>query len=152
MTKQKKIMIIFIIVGAIIAIITLIGAAFLVTSVGNIKKADFFELGGDQVPTVKLVVGERKIASFSSSIENGITTKTYEYRSDSSAADMEQYIKYLREDEDFIVTSVNDNKNDVYYGKNSVEEGRIILVYIDANPFGYTIKLIKGRGELNKFN
>ena len=152
MTKQKKIMIIFIIVGAIIAIITVIGAVFLVTSVGNIKKADFFELGADQVPTVKLVVGERKITSVSSSIENGITTKIYEYRSDSSVADIEQYIKYLREDEDFIVTSVNDNKNDVYYGKNSVAEGRIILVYIDANPFGYTIKLIKGRGELNKFN
>ena len=41
MTKQKKIMIIFIIVGAIIAIITVIGAVFLVTSVGNIKKRIF---------------------------------------------------------------------------------------------------------------
>lgn len=133
------------IVVAVIAIIITVVVVFF-SSLNKVKKADYYSLGKDQVPTIKLVVGERKISSVSSSISNGVTTKTYDYSSDSSYEDIESYVTYLVEKAGYRTATLAGAEGITHYGINSVEEGKIILIKADVNPFGYTIEIVKGVG------
>lgn len=133
-------------VAFVVAICIVVGI-IVFSTLNKQKQADYFKLGNDQIATVKLVVGERKINSVSTETSNGVTTKVYEYKSGSSADDMKQYEEYLQEREGFVITSLSDEEPFCLV-KNSSDEGKILIVNIVDTQFGYVLTIRKGEGQL----
>ncbi len=147
---DKSVKIILVIVGGVAALavaVCIIVGIFVFSIVNKQKKADYYTLGNDQIASVKLAVGERNIVSVSTRTANGVTTKEYEYKSSTSASDIEQYEAYLQEQEGFIITTLNDEKQ-IFLGKNSADEGKILIVEIVDTHFGYILTIRKGEGGL----
>lgn len=134
-------------VAAFIVTICIIVGIIVFSVVNKQTQADYYTLGNDRIAAVKMVVGERNITGVSTETTNGITTKVYEYKSGSSADDIEQYEVYLQEQEGFVITSLNDGEQTCYV-KNSADEGKIVIVSIEDTQFGYVLTIRKGEGKL----
>lgn len=137
-----------ILIGIIVGIIVLAAIICVVvfSALNKTKNADYYDLGSDQISSVKAVLGVRNINRVSTSNNNGIITKLYEYRSNTSTEDIEQYIAYLTENEGFILTSLNNNQQ--VYAKESNDKGKLLLLDITNNGFGFTLTIKKGEGTL----
>lgn len=115
------------------------------------QREDFITYGGDRVPTIHYVVGERKIVRVATKTSNGVTAKTYEYRSETCMEDINTYIMYLVESEEFKVLQVGATTDDVVYAKESVDDGDVIFVQVEIFDSGYTIMTGKGQGEIQPY-
>jgi len=142
---------------AIIAVVVIGGIAAIVAgAVGAVNKAanaDYYVLGNDQIPSVKYVLGEkRKITSASTSINNGVTMKEYQYSAPDvdQGLEMSQYLTYLREEGFLLLTDADFTVPEAWckVGRNSVDDGYEIIVQIDYNTAGYTIIAVKEEGEI----
>jgi len=118
-------------------------------------KADYYQVGDDRIPTVKLALGEeRKITGIRNytSTGGGVGKEyTYQVSGDEQNKDMIKYLNHLREKDKFIVTSDIDFTGKVGSGmvaRPSVEEGQIILMELKYNTEGYTIDIKKGKGTV----
>jgi hypothetical protein len=114
------------------------------------EKLEQYEMDEDVIPSINSVVGEREVTGVESSTDNGVKVKQYSYSSDSVFDDLLQYVITLRED-GWLVTQ--DIDLDVVpgtgeLGKNSVDEGRVVLVFFSYDDSGYTIKISKGEGTI----
>lgn len=130
--------------GGIIAFIT----------VSNTANANEYRLGNDKIKSVKAVVGKRQVTSVSTETSKGITTKKMEYKSDSVQDDLMEYTYYLRTDGEFNLTQNMDLtvvSSTIELSKNSVDDGKIIMMTIEYNPFGYIITIQKGEGTLTVY-
>lgn len=148
---DKSFKFILLLIGGIIvfAVMVCIFVGIIVFSVINKQKnADYYTLGNDRIASVKAVVGGRSVNSVSTETSNGVMTKVYEYKSGSSAADIEQYETYLQEQEGFMITSLNEDGK-ICYGKNSEDEGQIIIVDIADTRFGFILTIKKGEGSMD---
>jgi len=149
MDKTLKIVLIVI---ACIFVLGLLGGilAFVVT--GNSANADEYKLGNDTIKSIKSVVEKRPVTSVSTEISDGVTIKKIEYKSDTVQEDLLKYTQYLRNEGSFVLTKDMDLTvipSTVQLGKTSVDSGKLILMTIDYNSFGYTIIIQKGEGTLN---
>ena len=151
--KKGKVLIVL----AIIAVIFVGGiAAVIAGAAGAVNKAanaDYYELGNDRIPSVKHVLGEkRKITSASTSINNGVTMKEYQYSvpDKDQSLEMSQYLSYLREEGFLLLTDVDFNAPEAWckLGRNSVDSGYQVVVQIDYDTKGYTIIVVKEEGEI----
>ena len=142
---------------AIVAVVVIGGIAAIVAGiVGAVNKAanaDYYVLGNDQIPSVKYVLGEkRKITSASTSINNGVTMKEYQYSAPGvdQALEMSQYLTYLRGEGFLLLTDADFTVPEAWckVGRNSVDSGYEIIVQIDYNTAGYIITLVKEEGEI----
>jgi len=121
---------------------------------GKTAEADYYEIGSDKVPSVKYVLGEiREVTGVSTSTRNGVTTKTIEYRvPDNQGAEMLQYAKALMDKHGFYNTTPYDFTGSTGKGfefsRVSDTEGFIIMLEIEYDRSGYTIKLTRGEGTL----
>ena len=150
-SKKKWIPIIAVVTIAIIAV-----ALVLVLTAGNkFEKMDFFEIGGDQVPSVMYVLGEtRKITdttvSASSKAEKMVVT--YEVEKN-QGAEMEEYAEALMDDYDFLSVneydfSGNRGKNFQFAKESDEDDDYIVVVRIDYTTSGYTLTITRGKGTL----
>lgn len=145
---MKKIVLIILGIVGIFASLIIFTCVVIFSVLNNQKNADFYKMGDDQIPSVKYVVGERNISGVSQSTENGVQTKVYKYHSDSIPDDIEQYTKYLVENENFLnETYMQDSSYSMYY-KSSNESGKILIIYISNNMDGYTITIQKQKGTV----
>lgn len=147
MNKIFKIVLIIFVLGLIGGII-----AFMAT--GNIANAEEYKLGSDTIKSVKTIVGKRQVVSTSTETSNGITTKKIEYKSDKVQDDLLKYTQYLRNEGGFTLTKDMDLSvipSTVELGKNSSDSGKLIMMTIDYNSFGYTITIQKGEGTLTMY-
>ena len=159
MNKELRLGLIIFGVVVTIIIVAAIGVALMVglftfSTLGNISEANEYTMGEDIIPSMKFVVGERKINSVSSEIKNGITVKTMEFTSDSVQEDLLKYVEYLRENEQFYLTRDMDLAiipGTIQLGKASIEEKNLIIMNIEYSAFGYVIELQKGEGTLNLY-
>ena len=87
----------------------------------------------------------------STSTNNGIQTKKYEYQSETAQQDVDQSMKYLNEEEGYHVLKLENEDNVLSYGKESIDEGNVILINIDTTSFGYAITIRKGKGEIDLY-
>ena len=146
-----KILIAIAFIGAIATVV-----ALLVT--GSVKNKDFIKIGKDEVPTVKHVLGvTRDVKGVSTSIENGVTKKTIEYRvPTNSSAEMREYARGLHDDFGYMHIKENDFSapvgRDIELAKESVQEGFIVIVRIDYDRSGYTVTLTRGEGTLTVYD
>lgn len=86
----------------------------------------------------------------STSSQNGVLTKTYEYKSATATSDISQYTVYLI-GENFVLTDKTDDYSQLCFAKESVEPGMILIIQISTTDFGYTINIQKGTGTLSKY-
>ena len=148
--KRKGLKIFLGILGGLVALI----AVIIVTAsaaTGSAAKKDYYELGNDKVPSVKLVLGEkRKITNVSSSITNGQIFKGYQYAvSTGQAAEMQAYAAYLLGEDDFYILPDEDEDAFAILGRNSVDEGQCITMVILCDDTGYAITIVKDAGQIN---
>jgi predicted nucleic acid-binding Zn ribbon protein len=155
--KKSKLPVILIIAGIVLVGLA-VGGYFLVTTVlgllGNVAKEDYYKLDNDEIPSVKFVLGEeRKVISSSTSISGNSTTKTikYEVYGDDQNKEMTKYLKYLREKDGFLLLTDVDfdgSKGSCVVGRNSADKGYEIQLQIEYDKNGYTISILKQKGEI----
>ena len=150
-SKKILIPIITVVTISIIAV-----ALVLVLTAGNkFEKMDFFEIGGDQVPSVMYVLGEtRKItdATVSASSKAEKMVVAYEVEKN-QGAEMEEYAEALMDDYDFLSVneydfSGNRGKNFQFAKESDEDDDYIVVVRIDYTTSGYTLTITRGKGTL----
>jgi len=141
------------VVIGILAIILLIIIAFSIPllSLNISANADSYKLSGDVIPSVKNVVGYRKISSLSIKTQNGVEQKQYNYSDiESVNRDILEYINHLTANNDFQIIKDYDSTKptgSVQLGKLSHENGKVVLLNIEYNLEGYSVKIEKGIGK-----
>lgn len=149
MNKTTK-KVLLIVIGFIAAIIVLGGIiiSIVFSSISKVQKADYYTMGEDRIPSVKSVLGERKVSHVSKAINNGVATNTYTFNSETAKSDADEYSKYLVEQAGYLVTDVGQGDDYIVYGKTSAEKGNIILISIENTAFEFEVTLQKGEGTL----
>ena len=139
---MKKKMLVSILVAAILMI--LFGAC------SAAEKLEAYEVGGESIPSINSIVGQRSVNGVASGIENGMSYKSYDYKSDSVTEDLVAYVFELRDNHGFI--PIVDFNLDAIPGVGQLAkeagDGEIIIVQFDYVSSGYTIKITKGEGTL----
>lgn len=151
MNKTLKIVLIVI---ACIFVLGLLGGIIAFIATGNTANADEYKLGNDTIKSIKSVVEKRQVTSVATETSNGITTKKIEYTSDTVYDDLLKYTQYLRNEGGFALTKDMDlyvTPSTVELGKKSNDSGKLIMMTIDYNSFGYTIIIQKGEGTLTTY-
>lgn len=153
--KSKLPLILGIAGGAVVLIILTVvlllrGAS---NALNNMAKANYYEIGSDEVSSIKLALGEqRTIAGISTSTRNGVTTKEITYSVDGvdQNEDMIAYMNYLREEDFLLLTDVDFSgpEGEGELGRNSIDAGYSILVQLEYDDTGYVITLIRQKGEI----
>ena len=150
---NKTLKIVLIVVACIFVLGLLCGIiAFVAT--GNTANADEYKLGNDTIKSIKSVVEKRQVTSVATETSNGITTKRIEYVSDTVYDDLLKYTQYLRNDGGFALTkdmNLSITPSTVELGKLSNDSGKLIMITIEYNSFGYTIIIQKGEGTLTTY-
>jgi len=155
--KSKLLLIVLSIIGVFIIAVAL-GVILLIngisSSLNNTAKADYYELGRDKIPSVKLALGEeRKVTGVRSSISNNETTKEikYEVSGTDQKSDMWDYYSYLRDNDSFLsLTDIefSGSRGTGVVGRNSLDDGYIVQLQIEYDQNGYTITISKQPGEI----
>jgi len=136
--------------AALVALIIVVAAS----TVSKAAKADYYEIGGDRIPSIKLALGEtRKLTGTQASIENGVAMKQYTYAEPGrdQALEMSAYLTYLREKDGFLLlTDAAFTVPEAWckLGRNAAGEGYIIVVQIEYDRSGYIITLVREPGEI----
>lgn len=147
---KKVFKVILIVVLCLVALGVIIGlVAHFAT--GKATDTEEYVIGDDSVKSIKTVVGERKANGVGTGVENGVTTKRYQYESDTVQDDLITYTQYLLNEAGFILTQDMDltvAPSTVQCAKQSVEEGQVIVMTIEYDLNGYTIIMQKGTGTL----
>ncbi len=151
MSKTFKIVLVCI---ACIFVLGLLGGIIAFVFTGNTANADEYKLGSDTIKSIKAVVEKRQVTSVSTEIKNGVSTKEIEYKSNNVQDDLMKYVQYLRNDGGFSLTkemNLYESPSSVELCKESNDTGKIIMMTIDYNSFGYTITIRKGEGTLTMY-
>lgn len=94
--------------------------------------AENIEINDDKVPSIYSVIGEKKIVGTNSEVENKVRKTTLTYKAGSiSEKEMQEYIDYLRETENYVYTLDTKQSTEgtmLQLGKESVTSGKIVLV------------------------
>jgi hypothetical protein len=128
----------------VVALVILLGAG---------ESKDYYKIGGEKVPSVKLALGEkRKLSGAESKIENGASMKVFTYNEPDrdQALEMAAYVNYLQEKDGFLLLTDMDFSTPEAWcklGRNAAK-GYIIIVQVEYDATGYIITLVKQEGEV----
>ena len=120
----------------------------------SMTEADFYEIGGDKIPSVKYILGEeRSVTGISVSMSNGIEQKAITYSVfKNQNGDMSEYAAALMGSHGYVSLAdydfSRDAGTDFRFAANSSQDGYLVIVRIDYDASGYTIKIQRGKGEL----
>jgi len=152
--KKRRIPLLVKIVG-IAAFIIVVGIVVAVTVLNNAGKADYFKFGKDQIPSVKLALGEERnmTGASTSAAAGGGQLKVFTYQVDGTGQndDMFSYLTYLREKDGFLLLTgfdFNGAEGSCVVGRNSVDAGYEIQLQIEYDRNGYVISILKQKGEI----
>jgi len=140
---------------AVALILVVVGLVLAVTiPLSNAAKADYYTIGADRIPSVKLALGQiRKVTSTSVSTSGGVTTKVIKYQvsGTSQNKDMSAYMVYLHDKDGFYtLTDIDFSPASATggLGRNSKDNGQELLLQIEYDTSGYTITIVKEKGEI----
>ena len=155
---NKTIKILLSVCGSIFAfsmIVALVTLTIVFHVLGKVANADTYELGNESISSIKAVVAKRQFVSSSSTTKNGVLKKELEYKSSSVQEDLQKYVEYLHETEDFSFTKDMDlmvvPSTVEMARKSKTDAEKIITLTIEYDAFGYTLTFQKGKGTLNLF-
>jgi len=145
------------IIGIAVFII-IVGIIVAVTALNSAGKADYFKFGKDQIPSVRLALGEERnmTGTSSSAVVGGGQLKVFTYQVDGTKQneDMFNYLTYLRDKDGFLLLTgfdFNGAEGTCIVGRNSVDSGYEIQLQIDYDRSGYTISILKQKGEITPY-
>jgi len=135
--------------------------ALVLSACGALADKGTYALGKDSVTSIAGALGEeRKMNGVSAETKNGVQTHTYEYLTDpddptQAANDVAVYFQYLLDHDDFLsMKAFNglpyEGGVEMQFAKNSVDDGKIIILDIVYNEKGYTLTFTKGKGTLEE--
>ncbi|MCL1914664.1 MAG: hypothetical protein FWG10_12515 [Eubacteriaceae bacterium] len=112
-----------------------------------------YEFGDDKIPSVNAVLGEdRKVIGTGTGTTNGVRYKEYKYQTETMRDDMVRYvIQELLGPEGWLAISdfnFDDLSGEGKIAKNSLEEGKILIMTITFDLTTYNLKIEKGQGTL----
>ncbi|MGI6175669.1 MAG: hypothetical protein ACOYJC_05840 [Christensenellales bacterium] len=113
-------------------------------------KLSEYEIGGESVPSINSVAGEREVIGVESSTSNGVPSKQYTYASASVYDDLWAYVQKLM-DEGWLVTQDINLKTvpgSGQLGRPALEEGQILLLSFTYEDGKYAIKVTKAKGTI----
>ncbi len=111
------------------------------TMLNSVKNADVYDFGADQIASVKSVLGVRSVGNISSSTDGDVAVKSYEYKSNTGAQDVEQYAAHLVANEGFVLDGT-------VYVKASADAGKILKLEIATTDNGFRLAITKETGTL----
>jgi hypothetical protein len=128
-----------------VSLLTGCGAAL-----ADAAKLTQYEIGGDKIPSITSVVGEREVSGVESSTKNGVSSKQYTYTSDTVYDDLLAYVTRLMDDGWLVTQDIDLNviPGSGELGKKSAEEGQILLVAFSYDQDGYAVNVTKGKGTI----
>jgi len=106
----------------------------------------------DKVPSITSVVGERTVTDVESQGENEVPSKQYTYQSDSVSDDLLQYTQLLQEKGWMTAGGGYDLEElpgTAQFVKESVDDGQILIIYIDYGESEYSIEVTKLEAVIN---
>ncbi|MCL1951190.1 MAG: zinc ribbon domain-containing protein [Oscillospiraceae bacterium] len=112
---------------------------------------DYYIFGNDKMPSVKNVLGYRRVPSSARFTMSGTITLQAEYKSDTPNQDAYDYLVYLKENDGFYsLASVSfaDPSGRAEFGRNSVDSGYMIVLTLDFDPTGYKLEVKYSVGEI----
>jgi hypothetical protein len=122
--------------------------------------AEYYTLGNDRITSITKVVGQRNVVRSGAIRDSGVTTMTVVYSTDpadptQAGNDVAKYFQYLLDNDDFLALKSFEDLPyeggvEMSFGKDSVDNGQIIILDIDYDVKGYTLKFQKGEGKLTR--
>ena len=156
--KKKPPVALILALSLVVVIAAGVAVVFLVTSaVSTLKStagADFYEIGGDKIPSVKYILGEeRSVTGVNLSVSKGIEEKAITYSvSKNQSGDMSEYAAALTGSHGYFSLADYDFSGtagtNFQFVADSSQDGYLVMVQIDYDASGYTIKIQRGKGEL----
>lgn len=124
-----------------------------VVAINSTASADYYKLGKDKIPSIKMVVDKRSVGETGASTSGGVSTKTIAYIDvEEPTDDLTTYVHHLIDNEGFIATADYIPSNipgSTQLAKESVDDGKIIMLDIEYDENGYTLVFSKGKGTLS---
>ena len=124
------------------------------------EAAEYYTLGNDRISSIMKVVGKRNIVNYNAVSDNGGTNMAVVYWTDpddptQAANDVAKYFQYLLANDDFLsLKAFNglpyEGGVEMSFGKNSADEGNIVILNIDYNSKGYVLMFNKSSGTLTR--
>ena len=143
---SKSLKITFLIIVLLLSVVIIgIGITYIVS--GDISDVEEYKVGNDTIKSIKSVIERREITSMTSDNKNNITTRIMEYKSVNVKEDLTKYIEYLTNEAGFILTkdvNLENLPSKIELSKDSEDEGKIIMVELESEDFGYKIMIQKG--------
>ncbi|MCL2487123.1 MAG: hypothetical protein FWE80_00385 [Oscillospiraceae bacterium] len=149
---KKKLSLPLIIAGiaAVAVVVVLLLVLVVFNSSENTAGEDYYLLGSDRIPSVRLALGaDRKIESTDTQTNAGVTTHTIKYQIPGKAQyrEMFNYKSYLCGKNGFSVLDDKDfngsAEGTIQLTRASDDSGNEILLRIDYDADGYTVTIIK---------
>ena len=141
------------VLSVVAVVLIVLGAA---NASNKMNNADYWDIGKDHIPTVKLVLGaQRKISGTSTSTSNGVTTKTitYQVAGKDQNKDMLAYVRYLLDKEDFAALEDADFSAPAAkasLARNSKDAGQQLVLTVSYDTKGYVLSFVKQKGEVTQ--
>ena len=137
------------ILGAI-AVCVIVAIAASSISLRNTANADYYTMGSDRIPSIKLVVGHRAVRSAESNTSGGVSTRRIAYSDTGEpTADLSAYIRHLMEEEEFGLTMEYNPgaiPGSTQLAKASIDDGQVLILDIAYDARAYTLSFTKGEG------
>ena len=124
------------------------------------KDTEYYTLGNDKITSMTKLVGQRKVVKTDSGTKGDIMGLVIEYSTDpndhtQAANDVAKYFQYLLANEEFVSLKAfsgmpYEGGIEMSFAKNSVDNGKIIILDIQYNSKGYTLEFRKGAGSLTR--
>ena len=160
MKKRRMSPALIVLIIVIVVAIVFVSAFFIVRAIlSATEEKDYYEIGSDRVPSIKLALGEdenRKLTGTSVNVSSGTTTKTFSYNAEGATDGIElfEYAMFL-EGEDFKFLTDGDFSRSrgtaIQMGRNSDESGYMLVIQFDWEPGKYTITLMRSQGSVTVF-
>ena len=117
------------------------------------KNNDYYIINNDKIPSIKNVIGKRKLYYYKSSNKDNTYIKIYKYKDIKNVkSDLNNYIEFLHDNNDYAYTSDIDLKKDtgfIQLSTNSIESKKIISIQINYSKNEYEIIITKAYGSIN---
>ena len=145
-TGLKVFLALLVVAGLAAGVVVVLG----LVDLGKADAADYYKIGKDQIPSVKLALGDmRVINERNSSAKNGVTTQEFKYSEPErdQASEMSQYLDYLQEQGFALITEADFGKPASRYkvGRASEDAGYEITLEVSYDTQGYAVTIVKQR-------
>jgi flagellar basal body-associated protein FliL len=140
--NKKVIILIVAILIAVLGISIYFGVRF--SNISKYTKADTYTLGDKSIPSVKAVVGEKKIKSYKHSKSN-IETLILEFEDSDKEQTVEKYMDEIKNSGNYIEANLENSKEREL---SSAEKGNVISIKSEITDDGFRLTIENGPGSI----